>query len=185
MQRQALRRIRQGFAVLGLAVLFGCNLSQIAGPSSPPPPPPPDLGPRPNVAGVWRGKVTVVDCGRTQGDGPDPCDDRRGRVEPVALNISHFNSSVENVDLKIAFEAFVPAARGTCYGTRDPVSIFFQGLITRPADRFDVLVTFKGQLDGDRIESLENPLVVNVTLRNSFGWQSFVEQWNFSPIIRQ
>lgn len=62
---------------------------------------------------------------------------------------------------------------------------FFQGLIRRPADQLDAQVTFRGQLDGNRMESLEETIEVNVTLRNSVGWQLLGEQWRFSPILRQ
>ena len=141
---------------------------------------------KPNVAGVWRGAVTVADCWRIQGGGPDPCDARRGRTEPVVLDISHINPQIPDVDLRIAVKAFVPVAEGTCYGTRDATgAIFFQGLLRRPADEFDVLVTFKGQLDGNRIDSLEEMVDVNVTIRNSVSVQLLGERWTFSPIVRQ
>jgi len=81
---------------------------------------------------------------------------------------------------------FVPVARGICYGTRDSSgALFFQGLITRPADLFDAQVTFRGQLDGDRLQSVDETISVNVTLRNSVGWQLLGEQWRFSSILRQ
>jgi hypothetical protein len=187
MRRTAASWIRQGLAVLGLAVFVGCgDFTSLAGPTSPSPPAPPKLGPKPDVAGVWRGEVTVLDCWRVHGDGPDPCNSRRGRVDPVALTISHFPSQVPDVDLRIVFEAFVPVARGTCYGTRDGSgAIFFQGLITRSQDQFDAFLTFRGQLDGDHMESLDETLSVNVTLRNSVGTQSLSEEWKFSLIARQ
>ena len=189
MRCDATSQIRQVLAVVGLAVLFGCgDFTPLAGPTSPSPPPPPprDLGPKPDVAGVWRGEVTVLDCWRVQGDGPDPCPSRRGRVEPVTLNIAHINSGVPDVDLRIVFEAFLPVARGTCYGTRDGSgAIFFQGLITRSPDQFDALLTFRGQLDGGRMEPLEATLSTSVTFRNSFGTQSLGEEWTFSSIVKQ
>lgn len=174
------------FAVMGLAVLFGCNLGSLNGPSPSPPPPPPKLGPKPDVAGVWRGQLTLVDCWRAQGEGPDPCNSRRGRVEPITLIISHLESAIPDVDLRIVVEAFVPVARGTCYGTRDGSgAIFFQGLIQRAPDQFDVFLTFVGQLDGSRMESLDETLSVNVTLKNSYGVQSLSEQWRFSSIVKE
>jgi len=46
-------------------------------------------------------------------------------------------------------------------------------------------VTFKGQLDGTRIDSLEEMVDVNVTMKSSSGWQLLGERWRFSPILRQ
>jgi hypothetical protein len=130
--------------------------------------------------------VTVGDCWRIQGSGPDPCEARRGRTEPVVLDISHLTSSIPDVDLRIAVSAFVPAAEGTCFGTRDATgAFFFQGLLRRAMDEFDVLVTFRGQIDGNRIHALEELLDVNVTMRNSAGGQVLGERWAFSPIQRQ
>jgi hypothetical protein len=138
------------------------------------------------VAGTWRGEVTIADCWRVQGGGADPCDARRGRTEPLILEIAHITSPTPDVDLRIAVQAFVPAAAGMCFGTRDATgAIFFQGLLRRAADQFDVLVTFRGQLDGNRIDSLEEMIDVNVTMRNSAGSQSLGERWMFSPIRRQ
>ena len=138
------------------------------------------------MAGVWRGEITIADCWRMQGGGPDPCDARRGRTEPLVLDISHVTSPTPDVDLRIAVQAFVPAAEGTCFGTRDATgAVFFQGLLRRVADQFDVLVTFRGQLDGNRIDSLEEMIDVNVTMRNSAGSQLLGERWMFSPIRRQ
>jgi hypothetical protein len=138
------------------------------------------------VAGVWRGEITIADCWRMQGGGPDPCDARRGRTGPVVLDISHITSPTPDVDLRIAVQAFVPAAEGMCFGTRDATgAVFFQGLLRRVADQFDVLVTFRGQLDGNRIDSLEETIDVNVTMRNNAGSQLLGERWMFSPIRRQ
>jgi hypothetical protein len=187
MPRELLRQVRQSVAVLGLTVLYGCNVNQILGPTPSPPEQPENKGPKPNVAGVWLGDVTVMDCWRIHGDGPDPCDNRRGRLEPVNLNISHIGSQPQtpDADLRVVLEALVPKARGICYGTRDSRSIFFQGLITRPADQFDAYVTFVGHLDGDRMQSVYENVEVNVTLRTSAGWQLLLEQWRFSAILRQ
>jgi hypothetical protein len=135
---------------------------------------------------VWRGDVTVADCWRMQGDGPDPCDARRGRTEPVVLNISHIDVSTPDVDLLVAVAAFVPVVEGTCYGTRDASgAIFFQGLLRRASDQFDAPVTFRGQLVGNRIDSLEEMIDVNVTMRNGVSSQLLGERWMFSPIVRQ
>ena len=170
---------------MGLILSSGCGPLP---PMSPAPPPsePEQLGPKPNVAGIWRGEVTVADCWRAQGSGPDPCEARRGRTEPLVLDISHITAPTPDVDLRIEAAAFTPAARGTCYGTRDATgAIFFQGLLRRTADQFDVLVTFRGQIDGTRIHALEELIDVNVTMRNSAGSQILGERWAFSPIQRQ
>ncbi len=144
------------------------------------------LGPKPDVSGLWRGSVTVADCWRTHGDGPDPCADRSGRAAPLALNISHLRTPVPATDLLVVFEAFVPAATGTCYGTRDATgAIFFQGLLRRDDDEFDARLTFRGQIEGNRIEALEELIDVNVTLKNAAGWQLLQERWTFAPILRQ
>jgi hypothetical protein len=169
---------------MGLILLGGCTLLAPTEPM-PHPPPPQSPGPKPNVAGVWRGAITVADCWRNQGDGPDPCNARRGRTEPLMLDIEQIDTAVPDADLRITVTAFVPAAQRTCYGTRDVGSVFFQGPIRRAADQFDVLVTFKGQLDGTRIDSLEEMVDVNVTMKGSSGWQLLGERWRFSPILRQ
>lgn len=186
MLRDARRPIlRMMAAAIGLIVLVGCNL-EVPTRSAPPPEDPVAPGPKPNVAGVWRGDVTVADCWRMQGSGPDPCDARRGRTEPVVLNISHIDPPMPDVDLRIAVTAFVPAAEGTCYGTRAAGgSFFFQGLLRRAADQFDVLVTFRGQIDGNRISPLEEMVDVTVTMRTSASVQMLGERWTFSPIVRQ
>jgi hypothetical protein len=172
-------------AFMALALSGGCGPIPPTQPG-PPPPEPVELGPKPNVAGVWRGEVTVADCWRIQGSGPDPCEARRGRTERLVLNISHITTQTPDVDLRIAVSAFEPVAQGTCYGTRDATgAIFFQGLLRRPADEFDVLVTFRGQLDGNRMDSLEEMVDMNVTMRNSASLQLLGERWMFSSIHRQ
>jgi hypothetical protein len=105
-----------------------------------------------------------------------------GRAEPL----THRTAEIPDIDLRIELAAFVPAATGTCYGTRDGSgAIFFQGLIQRAADQFDVLVTFRGQLDGTRMSSLEELLDVNVTMRNTAGMQLLGERRRLSPLQRQ
>jgi hypothetical protein len=185
MRRDQRKVHRVVLAVLSVALLGGCGVvpPTTPTPSQPAPEPP---GPKPNVAGVWRGEVTVADCWRMHGDGTDPCDVRRGKTAPIVLTISHISTATPDVDLRIALVAFDPAAQGTCYGTRDASgSIFFQGLIRRAADEFDALVTFRGQIDGRRMESLDEMIDVNVTMRNGVNWQLLGERWSFSPILRQ
>ena len=170
---------------MGLILSGGCGLPAPTNPTPPPPPEPKSQVPKPNVEGVWRGEITVADCWRVQGGGPDPCDARRGRTEPLVLEIAHIDTAIPDVDLRIVVTAFVPAAQGTCYGSRNTSSIFFQGLIRRTADQFDVLVTFRGQLDGNRMSSLDEMVDVNVTMKNSVSTQLLGERWRFSPILRQ
>ena len=133
------RRISGALAeVIGVVLLAGCGLKPPTDPT-PPPPPPPKPASKPDVEGLWRGEITVTECSRKVGSGPDPCDARRGRTEPLVLNVEHINTAIPNADLRVVVTAFVPAAQGTCYGTRDTGSIFFQGLLRRTADQFDVL----------------------------------------------
>jgi len=171
-------------AVMGLVLLGGCGLNPPTDPT-PPPPPPAKTAPKPDVEGLWRGEITVDACSRKVGSGPDPCDARRGRTEPITLNVEHIETSIPNADLRVVVSAFVPAAQGACYGTRETGSIFFQGVLRRTADQFDVPLTFRGQLDGNRIDSLEEIVDVNVTMRTSVGVQLLGERWKFSPILRQ
>src|SRR5262245_5550485 len=163
-------------AVLGLILLGGCRWK------SPTEPTPPS---KPEVAGVWRGEITVIDCSRKVGSGPDPCDARRGVTEPLVLNVEQLKTAIPNADLRVVVSAFVPAAQGACYGTRETGSIFFQGILRRTSDQLDAPLTFKGQLDGNRIDSLEETVDVNVTMRNSGGVQLLGERWKFSTILRQ
>src|SRR5262245_54850267 len=169
-------------AVLGLVLLGGCQLKSPTEPTPPPPPPPPS---KPDVAGVWRGEITVIDCSRKVGGGPDPCTARRGLTEPFVLNVEQLKTAIPNADLRVVVSAFVPAAQGACYGTRETGSIFFQGILRRTSDQLDAPLTFKGQLDGNRIDSLEETVDVNVTMRNSGGVQLLGERWKFSTILRQ
>ena len=185
MRSQKRVRLQVVAAALALTIVPGCGFGPLTGPT-PKEAAPVVLGPKPDVSGLWRGSVTVADCWRTQGDGPDPCADRGGRAAPLVLNISHFRTPVPATDLLIVFEAFVPVATGTCYGTRDATgAIFFQGVLRRVDDEFDARLTFRGQIEGNRIESLEELIDVNVTLKNGAGWQLLQERWTFAPILRQ
>ena len=134
---------------------------------------------------MWRGEITVIDCSRKVGGGPDPCNARRGVTEPLVLNVEQLKTTIPNADLRVVVSAFTPAAQGACYGTRETGSIFFQGILRRTSDQLDVPLTFRGQLDGNRIDSLEETVDVNVTMRNSVGVQLLGERWKFSPILRQ
>jgi hypothetical protein len=170
-------------AVMGLMILGGCEYPRPT--AATPPPPPPKPAPKPDVEGLWRGDITVAECTRKVGGGPDPCEARRGRTEPLVLNVEHLDVAIPNADLRVVVSAFEPAAQGACYGTRETGSIFFQGVLRRTADQFDVPLTFRGQLDGNRIDSLEEIVDVNVTMRTSVGVQLLGERWKFSPILRQ
>ncbi|MCA1559757.1 MAG: hypothetical protein LC804_05650, partial [Acidobacteria bacterium] len=68
---------------MAVILLAGCSVELPNRPTLPPPPAPEPTEPKPNVAGTWRGAVTVADCWRMHGDGPDPCDVRRGKTESV------------------------------------------------------------------------------------------------------
>jgi hypothetical protein len=57
--------------------------------------------------------------------------------------------------------------------------------LRRASDQFDAPVTFRGQLVGNRIDSLEEMIDVNVTMRNGVSSQLLGERWMFSAIVRQ
>jgi hypothetical protein len=144
----------------------------------------------PNVAGVWRGSVTVVDCYREQGSGGDPCDQRRELPHPLVLTISQRPSSSppEQIDVVVSVQAFTPPASGTFYGALDGIgTVFMQGSLERATEYLAAGgVTLLMQLDGNRMESFEGRLVdVGVALRNADGGQSLRERWRLSSIVRQ
>jgi hypothetical protein len=144
----------------------------------------------PNIAGVWRGSFTIVDCYREQGGGGDPCDQRRGVSQPLVFAISQLPSSSppEQIDVIVSAQAFAPPASGTFYGVLDGTgTVFLQGSLERVTEYLAAGgVTLLMHLEGNRLESFEGRLVeVGVALRNAGGEQSLRERWRLSPIVRQ
>lgn len=144
----------------------------------------------PSIAGAWRGSLTVVDCYREQGDGDDPCDNRRGVQQPLAFTIAQRPSSSppEQIDVIVSVQAFAPPANGTFYGALDGIgTVFLQGSLERTNEYFAAGgVTLLMRVDGDRMESFEGrPVDVGVALRNADGGQSLRERWRLSSIVRQ
>jgi hypothetical protein len=141
-----------------------------------------------SVAGTWRGSVTVVDCWQSVVTAPDPCQGRRGLTAPLVLTVSQ-SAAAELGNLTATIAVFTPPATGPFVGLLDSAGTFFlQGYVERPADGFSGGMTFRWQLDGERLvpwminDIADDTIHVGLSSRISPGL--FNEEWKISALTR-
>jgi hypothetical protein len=142
------------------------------------------------VAGTWRGSVSVVDCWQVTVSGPDPCESRRGLTAPLVLTVSQ-SAAAELGNLTATIAVFTPPATGRFVGLLDSYGTFFlQGYVERPADGLYGGVTFRWQLDGEKLvpmtinDTVDDTVDVGLSNRNGAGSVSFNEKWKISALTR-
>ena len=143
-----------------------------------------------SVAGTWRGSVSVVDCWQVAVSAPDPCESRRGLTAPLVLTVSQ-SAAAELGNLTATIAVFTPQATGRFVGLLDSDGTFFlQGYVERPADGLFGGVTFRWQLDGERLvpmtinDTVDDTIDVGLSSRNGAASVSFAEKWKISALTR-
>ena len=141
-----------------------------------------------SVAGIWRGSVSVVDCWQSTVTTPDPCQGRRGLTAPLVLTVSQ-SAAAELGNITATIAVFTPPATGPFVGLLDSAGTFFlQGYVERPADGFSGGMTFRWQLDGERLvpwminDIADDTIHVGLSSRISPGL--FNEEWKISALTR-
>jgi hypothetical protein len=141
-----------------------------------------------SVAGTWRGSVTVVDCWQSTVSVPDPCESRRGLTAPMIVTVSQ-SAAAELGNLTATITVFTPPATGSFVGLLDSAGTFFlQGAVERPSDGLSGGVTFRWQLDGERLVPMSIDDIaedtVGVGLSTRAGSAYFNERWKLSVLTR-
>jgi hypothetical protein len=139
-----------------------------------------------SVAGTWRGSVSVVDCWQSPVSIPDPCESRRGLTAPMVVTVSQ-SAAAELGNLTATISVFTPPATGSFVGLLDSYGTFFlQGAVQRPADGLSGGMTFRWQLDGDRLVPMnfDGPADDTVGVGLSSRTGSFNELWKISVLTR-
>jgi hypothetical protein len=143
-----------------------------------------------SVAGTWRGSLSVIDCWQVTASAPDPCKGRRGLISPLVLTVSQ-SAAAELGNLTATIAVFAPPATGRFVGLLDSHGTFFlQGYVERAVDGLYGGVTFRWQLDGDKLvpmtinETVDDTVDVALSTRSGGGSASFSEMWKISALTR-
>lgn len=138
----------------------------------------------PEIPGVWRGTITVASCRRVSGEGPDPCDARRGTSASLALDVTQRAAgSLTNINGAVEV-AFTPASSGWFQGSLDS-----RGALTITGGLMSGLTGtwgFRAQLDesGSRMEPRAQTSELSLRLQTDAGRQDLAETWVLSPLTR-
>ena len=143
-----------------------------------------------SVAGIWRGSLSVIDCWQVTASAPDPCEGRRGLIVPLVLTVSQ-SAAAELGNLTATIAVFTPPATGRFVGLLDSHGTFFlQGYVERAGDGLFGGVTFRWQLEGEKLvpmtinETLDDTVDVGLSSRSGAGSVSFNERWKISALTR-
>jgi hypothetical protein len=145
-----------------------------------------------DVAGKWRGSITVVDCWEPNGAATGTCEGRRGLIAPLLFDVTQSASADHLGNLRAVVEIFDPPARGNFFGIVDSTGYFFlDGYAQRQADSFTVEhVTLPWQLEGNRLLPFsllgrgEDIIEVHLSLKVGSGTVSLNEFWRLSEMTR-
>jgi hypothetical protein len=138
----------------------------------------------PEIPGVWRGTIAVASCRRVSGEGPDPCDARRGTSASLALEVTQRAAgSLANVNGAVEL-GFTPASSGWFQGSLDS-----RGGLTISGGLTSGLTGtwgFGAQLDesGSRMEPRAQTSEFSLRLQTGAGRQDLAETWVLSPLTR-
>jgi hypothetical protein len=139
---------------------------------------------------MWRGSLSVIDCWQVITSAPDPCEGRRGLTAPLVLTVSQ-SAAAELGNLTATIAVFTPPATGRFVGLLDSHGTFFlQGYVERAGDGLFGGVTFRWQLDGERLvpmtidDILDDSVDVGLSSRSGAGSVSFNERWKISALTR-
>ena len=144
-----------------------------------------------DVAGKWRGSITVVECSQAPVTTVNACEGRIGTNAPLLLDVTQSASGEEFGNLGAVVEIFTPPARGNCFGALDSSGFFFlDGTVVRQADGYSGGVKFKWQLEGEQLvpfnfDSLAPDTVdVQMAMRIGSSTVSLNETWRVSVMTR-
>ena len=101
------------------------------------------------------------------------------------------SAAAELGNLTATIAVFTPPATGPFAGLLDSSGTFFlQGYVERPSDGLFGGVTFRWQLDGEKLvpmtinDTVDDTVDVGLSSRNGAGSVSFNEKWKISALTR-
>ena len=142
-----------------------------------------------NVAGVWHGSITVLECWDAVGVSPSPCQGRSGLTAPLVLDVTQ-SATAEHFNLQASAAIFTPPAIGTLTGAVDSSGlVHLAGRLDRAEDSLSGEVLLQWRLENGRLMPALNALTesrvdVQLSVRIGSGTPVFHELWEISPLNR-